>query len=108
NMVTDMFISLGYPAYLVYPLGTAKLLGIIAILTKKSTLLKEWAYAGFFFNFLLAFTAHLVVGDGGFVAPIVAIMLLLVSHFYGEKVFGEDAAKSEPSATFETIPQGVN
>ncbi len=88
EMVSDMFASLGYPTYLVYPLGLAKLLGIIAILTRRSMLLKEWAYAGFFFNFLLAFTAHLMVGDGGFAAPIVAIILLLVSRVYESKVFG--------------------
>ncbi len=87
EMVSEMFASLGYPTYLIYPLGTAKVLGIIAILTRRSKLLKEWAYAGFFFVFTLASTAHLAVGDGGFVAPLVAIFLLLVSRIYDDKVF---------------------
>ena len=50
EMVKGFFQSLGYPIYLIYPLATAKVLGIIAIITKKSRLLKEWAYAGFFFR----------------------------------------------------------
>ncbi|MBV7334589.1 DoxX family protein [Chloroflexi bacterium TSY] len=88
EFVSDMFVSLGYPTYLVYPLALAKLLGIIAIVTRRSALLKEWAYAGFFFNFLLAFGAHLMVGDGGSIAPLVAILILLVSRYYEQKVFG--------------------
>ena len=52
--VVQVFTTLGYPAYIVYPLALAKVLGLIAILTKKSQVLKEWAYAGFFFDFVLA------------------------------------------------------
>ncbi len=88
DMVTETFAGLGFPTYIVYPLALAKLLGVVAILTKRSKLLKEWAYAGFFFNFLLASSAHFVAGDGGFVAPIVALVLLLVSRIYDPKVFG--------------------
>ena len=88
EMVTDMFDSLGYPNFIVYPLAIAKLLGIIAILTKRSDLLKEWAYAGFFFVFALAASGHLYVQDGGFVAPLVAAVLLLVSRIFEPRVFG--------------------
>ena len=107
DLVSEMFVSLGYPTYLIYPLGTAKILGIIAILTRRSKLLKEWAYGGFFFNFLLALTAHLIVGDGGFVPTLVAIILLLVSRVYDGKVFGSDASTLEPTSTFEAIPQAA-
>ncbi len=34
------------------------ILGLIAIWSNKSATLKEWAYAGFFFNFVLAFLAE--------------------------------------------------
>jgi uncharacterized membrane protein YphA (DoxX/SURF4 family) len=44
-----MFTHLGYPAYLLTILGIWKILGVIAILVPKFPLLKEWAYAGFFF-----------------------------------------------------------
>lgn len=86
EMVGETFITLGYPAYLVYPLAIAKLLGLLAILTKKSAVLKEWAYAGFFFDFLLATGAHLIVGDGDFPGAVMAIVLLVVSYIYDRKV----------------------
>jgi len=63
-------------------------LGIAAILTKKSNILKEWAYAGFFFDFLLAFFAHIAVGDGEFGGAIIATILLFVSYIYDRKIFG--------------------
>ena len=88
EMVSEMFTSLGYPAFVIYPLALAKVLGIIAIVTRRSAVLKEWAYAGFFFDFVLAAMGHLYAGDGGFVAPLIAIVLLLVSRFYDSKVFG--------------------
>ena len=89
QMTSDMFVSLGYPGYIVYPLAVAKLLGVIAILTRRSAVLKEWAYAGFFFDLVLAAMAHLYAQDGGFVAPIVMIILLLVSRIFEPRVFGD-------------------
>jgi hypothetical protein len=83
-----LFSSLGYPTYLVYPLGVAKILGVIAILTKKSKILKDLAYAGFFYDFLLALIAHINAADGGFVIPLVAIILLIVSFITDRKIYG--------------------
>ncbi len=85
--VRETFMSLGYPAYLVYPLALAKILGLIAILTKKSAVLKEWAYAGFFFDFLIALGAHLMVGDGEFPGAVIALILLLISYVYDKKIY---------------------
>ena len=82
------FSSLGYPIYLVYPLGIAKILGVIAILTKKSRTLKDLAYAGFFYDFILALMAHLNARDGGFAFPIVALVLLIVSYVTDRKIYG--------------------
>ena len=48
--VQKMFVNWGYPAYIVIPLAIAKILGVITLLTKPSKMLKEWAYAGFFFD----------------------------------------------------------
>lgn len=80
EMVAETFTKLGYPTYLIYPLASAKILGLIAIWTKKSNTLKEWAYAGFFFDFVLAFVAHLQAQDGEYLPALVAIVLLLVSY----------------------------
>lgn len=43
-------VHLGYPLYFLNIIGTWKLLGVIAILIPRFKLVKEWAYAGFFFN----------------------------------------------------------
>lgn len=80
DMVQETFTSLGFPTYIIYPLAVAKILGLIAIWTKKSSTLKEWAYAGFFFDFILAASAHLVVQDGNAVPAIVAIVLIISSY----------------------------
>ncbi len=85
--VSEIFKTLGFPVYIVYPLAVAKILGVIAILSKQSKMLKEWAYAGFFFDFLLAISAHLNVGDGEFIPGTVALILLLVSYFLDKKLF---------------------
>jgi hypothetical protein len=82
-----IFTSLNYPAYLVYPLAIAKILGVAAIVTKKSKSLKEWAYAGFFFDFSLALAAHLSARDGRFIAPVVALALLFASYFLDRKIY---------------------
>lgn len=87
DMVVDTFTRLGYPAYIIYPLGVAKILAIVAILSRKSEILKEWAYAGLFFDFVLALSAHLVAKDGEFIPAFVAIILLLVSRYFDQKVF---------------------
>ena len=86
EMVSDTFSRLGFPTYIIYPLAIAKILGLVAIWTKKSNTLKEWAYARFFFDFVLAFTAHIKINDGEFAPALVAIILLLVSYYFEKKV----------------------
>jgi len=62
------------------------LLAIVAIVTKKSKPLKEWAYAGLFFDALLALSAHLMVNDGGQITAIVALIAIVVSRFMDNKI----------------------
>ena len=85
EMIRQFFTNFGYPTYLVYPLAVAKLLGLVALWANLKTL-KEWAYAGFFFNFVLAFFAHQQIGDGDQGGAIVALVLLLATYFLGKKV----------------------
>ena len=89
EMISELFSKLGYPSYIIYPLAIAKTLGIVAILSRKSEFLKELAYAGFFFVFVLALSAHLNVRDGGFAPAAVAIALVVSSYVFGKKVFSE-------------------
>ena len=79
--VAQNFTHLGFDSFIIYPLAIAKILGITAILVRKFDHLKEWAYVGFFFNFLLAFSAHLNVGDGQFGGALLALVLLLLSYY---------------------------
>jgi len=80
--MTDALIGLGYPTYLVKVLGLATLLGIVAIATSFSLVLKEWAYAGFAFEACGAFASHLSAGDSPvtLVAPAVVLGLGLASY----------------------------
>jgi len=54
---------LGYPIYFLTILGVWKILGVVAVLIPKFPLLKEWAYAGFFFAMTGAAFSHIAVGD---------------------------------------------
>ena len=66
---------LGYPVYLLTLLGTCKILGVIVVLIPKFPLLKEWAYAGFFFVMAGAIFSHIALGDA--VTAILPALLLI-------------------------------
>ena len=75
---------LGYPAYFATILGVWKLLGAIAVVVPGWPRLKEWAYAGFFFDLSGAAASRAFVGDGvaeqgGVVAPLVFLALVMAS-----------------------------
>ncbi|RXM48888.1 DoxX family protein [Flavobacterium sp. YO12] len=81
---TEMITRLGYPLYFLTLLGVWKLLGVIAILIPKFSLLKEWAYAGFFFAMTGAVFSHFAVGDSAkdYFGPILLIVLTIVSWYF--------------------------
>ena len=73
---------LGYPAYLLTILGLWKWLGAIAIVAPGLPLLKEWAYAGFFFDLTGAAASHAFAGDGaGQVLPPLVFLLLVMASW---------------------------
>jgi len=72
----DGITHLGYPIYFLTILGIWKILGVVALLIPKSPVLKEWAYAGFFFVMSGAIFSHLAVGDP--LKEIVPSLLLLI------------------------------
>ena len=84
--VSVLFGKLGYPSYIIYPLAVAKILGLLAIWSNYSKTLKEWAYAGFFFDFLLALSAHISVSDGDFGGAAMALVFLAVSYIFNRKL----------------------
>jgi hypothetical protein len=56
---------LGYPTYFFAILGFWKVLGAIALLVPRFPLLKEWAYAGIFFDLTGAAVSYAAVGGLG-------------------------------------------
>ena len=74
----DLIVHLGYPLYFLYILGAWKILGVIAILIPKFSLLKEWAYAGFFFAMSGAVFSHIASGDS-MTENIPALLLLILT-----------------------------
>src|SRR5215467_670000 len=69
--VRTVIEHLGYPSYFLVILGLWKVLGAAALLVPRFPRLKEWAYAGTFFNYTGALASHLAVGDGADVGLIV-------------------------------------
>ncbi|SNR52396.1 DoxX-like family protein [Lutibacter agarilyticus] len=86
-VVSEMFKTFGYPTYIIYPLAIAKVAAVIVLLSQKQSNIKEWAYAALFFEFILAFFAHFMIGDGEQMGAVMAIALLLISYFFGKKIF---------------------
>ncbi|WP_210423628.1 DoxX family protein [Croceivirga thetidis] len=86
EMIKGFFEGFGYPTYLIYPLAIAKILGLVAIWGNFSKWLKEWAYAGFFFDTVLAFFAHYMISDGQHMGAVIAFVLVLVSYFTAKTV----------------------
>ena len=80
KFITDM----GYPAYFLAILGAWKLLGVIAVLIPKFPLLKEWAYAGFFFSMSGAIFSHIAVGHAitEMLPPLLLLTLTVVSWYF--------------------------
>lgn len=79
----DMMIHLGYPVYMLTLLGIGKILGVIAVLVPKFPLLKEWAYAGFFFIMSGAIFSHIASGDAiNEIFPSLLLLILTVVSWY--------------------------
>jgi hypothetical protein len=81
----DLVVPLGYPLYILYIIGVWKILGVIAILVPGFRLLKEWAYAGFFFVMTGALISHLAIGDyglKGLIGPFMQIIFIITSWYF--------------------------
>ena len=82
---------LGFPEYLLTILGTAKILGSIAIILPTFRTIKEWAYAGFAFTFIGGFAAHALTGDGFgmLIPPVIMLVVMFISYFLWKKIESE-------------------
>lgn len=80
-----LFTHLGYPIYFLTILGIWKILGVVAVLIPKFTLLKEWAYAGFFFAMSGAVFSHMAIGDtsvSAYFGPLLLLVLTVLSWYF--------------------------
>jgi uncharacterized membrane protein YphA (DoxX/SURF4 family) len=78
----SVFRHLGYPAYLLIFLGTAKMLGVSAVLSPGLARVKEWAFAGLTFDLTGALYSHLSVGDPASVWSPALVGLILMAGSY--------------------------
>ncbi len=79
----DMIKHLGYPVYLLTLIGVFKILGVIAVFIPKFPLLKEWAYAGFFFVMTGAIFSHIATADSfSEIIPSLLLLILTIVSWY--------------------------
>ncbi|PXY40488.1 DoxX family protein [Flavobacterium cheongpyeongense] len=89
EMAKEGIRHLGYPEYFGNALFVFKILGVLAlVIPQVSNRIKEWAYAGFVFDFIFASISHFVV-DGidfqGFF-PLIILAILMTSYLYHHKI----------------------
>ena len=75
----DMITHLGFPVYFLILIGVWKILGAITVLIPKFPLVKEWAYAGFFFAMTGAIFSHIAMNDS--LSELFPSLLLLILTF---------------------------
>lgn len=78
-----VILGLGYPLYINYILGVAKVLGVIAIVQNRFKTIKEWAYAGFAFDIIGAIASFALSGAGIFAVLTMLPFLLVMFVSYG-------------------------
>lgn len=79
----EKMTAMGYPLYFITLIGIWKLLGVVAVLMPGYPLLKEWAYAGFFFLMSGAVFSHAAVGDQAseYFGPTLLLVLTVISWY---------------------------
>ncbi|MEI6263565.1 MAG: DoxX family protein [Sphingobacteriia bacterium] len=89
EMAKEGIRHLGYPDYFGVALVVFKVLGALTlIIPAVPKRLKEWAYAGFIFDFLFASISHTVIDGWGFetIFPLLILGVLMVSYTYYHKL----------------------
>ena len=81
DVAVQMAAKMAIPLHLLTLIGIWKLLGVVGILQTRSERVREWAYAGFFFDFTGAIWLHSFPGDYVDAVPAAAFLLLLVINY---------------------------
>lgn len=89
DLVWPITQQLGYPAHFIYILGVAKVSGVIVLLTPNRLLrLKEWVFAGIFFDIIFAFFSKLaVIGFAPTLDAIIAFVMVSVTYSQFRKLY---------------------
>ncbi len=82
EQVVSGFAKAGYPQHLRIVLGIAKPAAAIVLLLPGFALLKEWAYSGATFAWVMAFISAYTGGEGAqiWTLPLVLLVLLTASY----------------------------
>ena len=89
EMAKEGIRHLGYPEYFGNVLVVFKILGVLALVIPQiPKRVKEWAYAGFAFDFLFAAISHGIVDGliGQTFFPIIVLGVLIISYMYYHKL----------------------
>ncbi|MBD1364927.1 DoxX family protein [Mucilaginibacter sp. ZT4R22] len=94
-IVWDITVKLGYPAHFIYILGVAKLSGVAVLLTPNRLLrLKEWVFAGIFFDIIFAFFSKIaVLGFPATIDAMIAFTIISVTYIMFRKLYPVTYAK---------------
>ncbi len=84
----DTLERLGFPAYFAYPQAAAKLAGVAVILWGRWRTLSGLAFAGFFYDVVLALGAHVAEGDPDVALAAFAIVVIGAAYLVDRRRFG--------------------
>ena len=106
--VMTAMTHLGYPGYFVTMLGVWKILGGIALIVPGAPRLKEWAYAGIFFDVTSAVVSILAVGDGSSHAVLPLVFLALTVASWALRPESRRIAAVAPRTFTRPLPPAVD
>jgi hypothetical protein len=89
KIVWEITQQLGYPAHFIYILGVMKLAGVITLLIPNKLLrLKEWVFAGLYFDIIFAFFSKLaVLNFTAGIDAIIAFVMVSVTYLMFRKLY---------------------
>jgi hypothetical protein len=101
---------LGYPQYFGNALVVFKILGaLVLIIPKVSNRIKEWAYAGFAFDFIFACISHWAVDGFGMqtVFPLIIFAILIASYISYHRIKKHTSANNSTAKADSYVISGV-
>lgn len=104
-VVWGITVQLGYPPHFIYILGVAKLAGVVVLLTPNRLLrLKEWVFAGVFFDITFAFFSKLsVLSFPDTADAIIAFVMVTITYVMFRKLYPATYSNVTTQAAVEKI-----